>query len=91
MKLTGTVAALQNGEGAAALRKRIAEQEAKAAEARAAYLRETAGGNDALQRHRGEKRGACPEPKRGRGLSGGGRFEAKGTAPEGTRGTRQVF
>ena len=39
MKLTGTVAALQNGEGAAALRKRIAEQEAKAAEARAAYLR----------------------------------------------------
>lgn len=56
MKLTGTVAALQNGEGAAALRKRIAEQEAKAAEARAAYLRETAGGNDALQRQAAELR-----------------------------------
>lgn len=56
MKLTGTVSALQNGEGAAALRKRIAEQEAKAAEARAAYLRETAGGNDALQRQAAELR-----------------------------------
>lgn len=56
MKLTGTAAALQNGEGAATLRKRIAEQEAKAAEARAAYLRETAGGNDALQRQAAELR-----------------------------------
>ena len=56
MKPTGTVAALQNGEGAAALRKRIAEQEAKAGEARAAYLRETAGGNDALQRQAAELR-----------------------------------
>ena len=56
MKLTGTISALQNGEGAAALRKRIAEQEAKAAEARTTYIRETAGGNDALQRQAAELR-----------------------------------
>lgn len=56
MKLTGTISALQNGEGAAALRKRIAEQEAKAAEARTTYIRDTAGGNDALQRQAAELR-----------------------------------
>lgn len=50
MKLTGTINALMSGENAAALRKRIAEQEAKAAEARAAYIREATGGNDNLQR-----------------------------------------
>lgn len=56
MKLASTISALQNGEGAAAIRKRIAEQEAKAAEARAAYLRESAGGNDTLQRQAAELR-----------------------------------
>ena len=54
MKLASTISALQNGEGAAALRKRIAEKEAKAAEARAAYMRESVGGNDTLQRQASE-------------------------------------
>lgn len=56
MRLTGTISALRNGEGAAALRKRIAEQEAKAAEARATYIRDTAGGNENLQRQAAELR-----------------------------------
>lgn len=56
MRLTGTISALRNGEGAAALRKRIAEQEAKAAEARAAYIRDMAGGNENLQRQAAELR-----------------------------------
>lgn len=50
IKLNSTIAALTNGENAASLRKRIADLEAKAAEARAEYIRENTGGNENLQR-----------------------------------------
>lgn len=50
IKLNNTMASLMNGENAATLRRRIAELEAKAAEARAEYIRETAGGNENLER-----------------------------------------
>ena len=53
IKLNSTISSLTNGENAATLRKRIAELEAKAAEARAEYIRENAGGNENLQRQAG--------------------------------------
>ena len=56
MKLNSTIAALANGENAAALRRRIAELEAQAAEARAEYMRGNTEGNENLQRQAGELR-----------------------------------
>lgn len=56
IKLNNTIASLENGEGAATLRKRIADLEAKAAEARAEYMRENTGGNENLQRQAAELR-----------------------------------
>ena len=50
------IASIENGEDIANLRRRIAELEAKAAEARAAYMQETTGGNEALQRQAKELR-----------------------------------
>ena len=57
IKLNNTIASLTNGEGVATLRKRIADLEAKAAEAQAEYMRENVGGNENLQRQAGELRG----------------------------------
>ena len=57
IKLNNTISSLENGEAAATLRRRIAELEAQAAEARAEYMRENTGGNENLQRQAAELRG----------------------------------
>lgn len=55
-QLRNTISALTSGESTATLRKNIAELEAKAAEARASYIRETTGVNENLQRQAAELR-----------------------------------
>lgn len=55
-QLCNTVSALTSGENTATLRRNIAEKEAKSAEARAVYIRDTTGGNENLQRQAAELR-----------------------------------
>lgn len=55
-ELHNTVLALKSGEKTATLRRNIAEKEAKSAEARAVYIRDTTGGNENLQRQAAELR-----------------------------------
>lgn len=55
-ELHNTVLALKSGEKTATLRRNIAEKEAKSAEARAVYIRDTTGGNENLQRQSAELR-----------------------------------
>lgn len=55
-QLRNTVSALTSGESTATLRRNIAEKEAKSAEARAVYIRDTTGGNENLQRQAAELR-----------------------------------
>lgn len=55
-QLRNTVSALTSGENTATLRRNIAEKEAKSAEARAVYIRDTTGGNENLQRQAAELR-----------------------------------
>lgn len=55
-QLRNTILRIDSGESTATLRKNIAELEAKSAEARLAYIRETTGGNENLQRQASELR-----------------------------------